>query len=78
MAATRVPSGATLCGSTSNVTPMIMQQQSQTAGDSLLNSNSTRSGETYQNSTSTRYINFFFQNDIFRKKKKIFYISNLM
>lgn len=70
MAATRVPSGATLCGSTSNVTPMIMQQQSQTAGDSLLNSNSTRSGETYQNSTSTRYINFFFQNDIFRKKKK--------
>lgn len=53
MAVTRVPSGATLCGSTSNVTPMIMQQQSQTAGDSLVNSNSTRSGETYQNSTST-------------------------
>ncbi|XP_061928286.1 E3 ubiquitin-protein ligase TRIM37 isoform X2 [Apis cerana] len=56
IAATRVPSGATLCGSTSNVTPMIMQQQSQTAGDSLLNSNSTRSGETYQNSTSTRSV----------------------
>ena len=54
MAATRVPSGATLCGSTSNVTSMIMQQQSQTAGDALLNTNSTRSAETYQNGTSKR------------------------
>lgn len=53
MAATRVPSGATLCGSTSNVTSIMMQQQSQ-AGDPLLNSNSTRSAETYQNGTSTR------------------------
>lgn len=53
MAATRVPSGATLCGSTSNVTSMIMQQQ-QAAGDALLNINSTRSAETYQNGTSTR------------------------
>lgn len=53
MAATRVPSGATLCGSTSNVTS-IMMQQSQTVGDPLLNSNSTRSAETYQNGTSTR------------------------
>lgn len=54
MAATRVPSGATLCGSTSNVTSIIMQQQSQAVGDPLLNSNSTRSAETYQNGTSTR------------------------
>lgn len=54
MAATRVPSGATLCGSTSNVTSMIIQQQSQAAGDALLNTNSTRSTETYQNGTSTR------------------------
>lgn len=53
MAATRVPSGATLCGSTSNVTSIMMQQQSQAVGDPLLNSNSTRSAETYQNSTST-------------------------
>ncbi|KAF3426500.1 hypothetical protein E2986_00449 [Frieseomelitta varia] len=56
MAATRVPSGATLCGSTSNVTSMIMQQQSQAAGDALLNTNSTRSAETYQNGTSTRSV----------------------
>lgn len=54
MAATRVPSGATLCGSTSNVSPMVMQQQSQVAGDPLLNSNSIRSTDTYQNGTSTR------------------------
>ncbi|XP_012236313.1 E3 ubiquitin-protein ligase TRIM37 isoform X1 [Bombus impatiens] len=53
MAATRVPSGATLCGSTSNVTSIMMQQQSQAVGDPLLNSNSTRSAETYQNGTST-------------------------
>ncbi|CAL7947562.1 unnamed protein product [Xylocopa violacea] len=54
MAATRVPSGATLCGSTPNVMSVAMQQQSQAAGDPLLNSNSTRSTETYQNGTSTR------------------------
>ncbi|XP_033354206.1 E3 ubiquitin-protein ligase TRIM37-like isoform X2 [Bombus vosnesenskii] len=56
MAATRVPSGATLCGSTSNVTSIMMQQQSQAVGDPLLNSNSTRSAETYQNGTSTRSV----------------------
>ncbi|XP_054008559.1 E3 ubiquitin-protein ligase TRIM37-like isoform X3 [Hylaeus anthracinus] len=53
MAATRVPSGATLCGPTSNVTPLVMQQQSQAAGDPLHSSNSTRSIETYPNVTST-------------------------
>ncbi|XP_017882456.1 E3 ubiquitin-protein ligase TRIM37-like isoform X2 [Ceratina calcarata] len=54
MAATRVPSGATLCGSMSNVMPMVMQ--SQAAGDPLLNTNSIRSTETYQNGTSTRSV----------------------
>lgn len=53
--ATRVPSGATLCGPTSSVTPLAMQP-SQGAGDPLLNSNSSRSIETYPNGTSTRYI----------------------
>ena len=53
--ATRVPSGATLCGPTSSVTPLAMQQ-SQGAGDPLLNSNSSRSIETYPNGTSTRSV----------------------
>ncbi|CAK9823289.1 E3 ubiquitin-protein ligase TRIM37 [Anthophora retusa] len=53
MAATRVPSGATLCGSTSNVMPMVVQQQPQATTDPLLKSNSARSIETYQNATST-------------------------
>ncbi|XP_076227984.1 uncharacterized protein LOC116434883 isoform X2 [Nomia melanderi] len=52
--AARVSSGATLCGQTSNVTPLVMQQQSQAAGDPLLNSNSSRSVETYQNGSSAR------------------------
>ncbi|XP_043253981.1 E3 ubiquitin-protein ligase TRIM37-like [Colletes gigas] len=56
MTATRVSSGATLCGSTSNVTSLVMQQQSQAAGDPLLISNSTRSMETYPNGTSTRSV----------------------
>ncbi|XP_017752334.1 PREDICTED: uncharacterized protein LOC108545305 isoform X2 [Eufriesea mexicana] len=56
MAATRVSSGATLCGSTTNVSPMMMQQQSQVAGEPLLNSNSIRSTDTYQNGTSTRSV----------------------
>nr|XP_033326823.1 E3 ubiquitin-protein ligase TRIM37-like isoform X1 [Megalopta genalis] len=52
MTATRVSSG-TLCGPTSNVTSLVMQQQSQAAGDPLLNSNTSRSIEPYQNGTST-------------------------
>lgn len=54
MAATRVPSGATLCGSASNIVPVMIQQQSQAAGDPIVNSNSTRSTETYPNGSSTR------------------------
>ncbi|XP_076387093.1 uncharacterized protein LOC100879152 isoform X4 [Megachile rotundata] len=53
MAATRVPSGATLCGSASNIAPVMMQQQSQAAGDPLVNTNTTRSVETYPNGTCT-------------------------
>ncbi|XP_029037170.1 E3 ubiquitin-protein ligase TRIM37-like isoform X4 [Osmia bicornis bicornis] len=53
MAATRVPSGATLCGSASNIVPVMIQQQSQAAGDPIVNSNSTRSTETYPNGSST-------------------------
>ncbi|XP_015439600.1 PREDICTED: E3 ubiquitin-protein ligase TRIM37-like [Dufourea novaeangliae] len=54
IAATRVSSGVALCGPTSNVTPLVMQQQSQAAGDPLLNSSSPRSIETYQNGTLAR------------------------
>ncbi|XP_076232623.1 uncharacterized protein LOC143178072 isoform X3 [Calliopsis andreniformis] len=53
MAATRVPSGTTLCEPTSNVTPLTIIQ-SQAAGDPSLNSTSTRSNETYPNGTSAR------------------------
>ena len=56
MAATRVPSGATLCGSASNIVPVMIQQQSQAAGDPIVNSNSTRSTETYPNGSSTRSV----------------------
>ncbi|XP_078045247.1 uncharacterized protein LOC144474358 [Augochlora pura] len=53
MAATRVSSG-TLCGPTSYVTSLVMQQQSPAAGDPLSNSNTPRSIEPYQNGTATR------------------------
>lgn len=57
IAVTRAASGAALCGPTSNVTSLVMQQPcTQSTGDSLLNSNSARTIDTYPaaNSTPTR------------------------